>query len=101
MLKIQLDKLSKLLQQYTIPKELEEEMLVQLAQEELDEIRNLVEDELDNDYYNDYYNQQGSLVEDKILVYKIDQKERQRIEVVIPYYPTPSPSLLASMLAIS
>ena len=47
-------------------------MLVQLAQEELDEIRNLVEDELDNNYYNDYYNQQGSLVEDEILVYKID-----------------------------
>ena len=52
-------------------------MLVQLVQEELDEIRNLVEDkpilvedELDNNYYNNYYNQQGSLVEDKILVYK-------------------------------
>ena len=47
-------------------------MLVQLVQEELDEIRNLVEDKLDNNYYNNYYNQQGSLVEDEILVYKMD-----------------------------
>jgi hypothetical protein len=46
MLKIQLDKLSKLLQECTILEELEEEMLVQLAQEELNEIKNLMEDEI-------------------------------------------------------
>ena len=67
-----MDKLLKLLQQCTILEELEEEMLVQLAQEELDKIRNLVEDKLDNNYYNDYYNQQGSLAKDEILVYKTD-----------------------------
>ena len=92
MLKIRLDELSKLLQQCTIPEESEEEMLVQLAQEEPGEIRNLAEDklgddyckdycnqqsglaedELGDDYYNDYYNQQSSLAEDKIQVYKTD-----------------------------
>jgi hypothetical protein len=46
MLKIQLDELLKLLQECTIPKELGEEMQVQLAQEEPDEIRDLVEDEI-------------------------------------------------------
>ena len=45
MLKIQLDKLLKLLQEYTIPKELEE-MLVQLVQEELNEIQNLAKDKI-------------------------------------------------------
>ena len=72
MLKIQLDKLSKLLQQCTIPEESGEKMLVQLVQEELDKIRNIVEDELDNNYYNDYYNYQSDLAEDKIQVYKTD-----------------------------
>jgi hypothetical protein len=46
MLKIQLDELLKLLQECTIPEELEEETLVQLAQEEPDEIRSLAEDEI-------------------------------------------------------
>ena len=45
MLKIQLNKLLKLLQEYTIPKELEE-ILVQLVEEELDKIRNLAEDKI-------------------------------------------------------
>ena len=57
-LKIWLDKLSKLLQECTIHRELEE-MLVQLVQEELDEIQNLVEDESDI----------RNLAEDEILVY--------------------------------
>ena len=47
MLKLRLNELSKLLRECTIPEESEEEMLVQPAQEELDEIRNLAEDELD------------------------------------------------------
>jgi hypothetical protein len=46
MLGIQLDELSKLLQECTIPKESEEETQVQPAQEELDEIRDLAEDEI-------------------------------------------------------
>ena len=58
MLKIQLDELLKLLQKCTILEELEKEMLVQLAQEELDKQRSLAEDELDE-----------NPAEDKILVY--------------------------------
>ena len=46
MLKIQLDELSKLLQECTIPEESEGETQVQPAQEELDEIRSLAEDEI-------------------------------------------------------
>ena len=47
MLKVQLNELLKLLQDCTIPKELEEKTQAQLVQEELNEIRFLVEDELD------------------------------------------------------
>ena len=46
MLGIQLDKLSKLLQECTILEESEKETQVQLAQEELNEIQDLVEDEI-------------------------------------------------------
>ena len=57
MLKIWLDELLKLLQECTIPEELEE-MLVQPAQEEPDEQRSLAKDELDE-----------NPAEDKIPVY--------------------------------
>jgi len=77
MLKIQLDELSKLLQECTIPEELEE-MLVQPAQEELDEIRTLAEDEIP------VYTTCGT-----------DQGQKK-----MPY-PTPPPSPPASMLAAS
>ena len=46
MLKIRLDKLSKLLQECTILEESEKETQVQPAQEELNEIQDLAEDEI-------------------------------------------------------
>jgi hypothetical protein len=96
MLKIQLDKLSKLLQECTIPEKSEEEILVQPVQEEPDKIRNLAEDEP---------NKKRSLAEDEIPVYTTcrtdkDQKEMPSIEMRLPY-PILLLLLPVSILAVS
>ena len=82
MLKIQLDELSKLLQECTIPRESNEETQVQPAQEEYDEIRSLPED----------------LAEDEIQVHKTS-RETPSGEIEFQAYPTPSPTPPAAMLA--
>ena len=109
MLRIRLDELSKLLQECTIPGE-SEEMLVQPAQEELDEIRSLAEDELDE-----------NLAEDEIQVHTTpmeingnethtnpmeadeneDRKNLPCTDTRLEIYPTPPPTPPASMLAVS
>ena len=86
MLRIQLDELSKLLQECTIPEESEGETQVQPAQEEPDEIRDLAEDEIQ------VYTTLREFDE-------TDQKGMPR-ERFKPY-PTPPASPPASMLAAS
>ena len=94
MLKIQLDELSKLLQECTIPEESEDETQVQPAQEEPDEIRNLAEDEIP--VYTTPMELGGM---------EKDQNKMLETEVRLEPYPTPSPSPSSSppaaMLAAS
>ena len=94
MLKIQLDELSKLLQECTIPEESEDETQVQPAQEEPDEIRNLAEDEIP--VYTTPMELGGT---------EKDQNKTLETEARLEPYPTPSPSPSSSppaaMLAAS
>ena len=86
MLKIQLDELSKLLQECTILEESEEETQVQLVQEEPDEIRSLVEDEI-------------QVYTTPMEIDETDQKEM--LGERLGPYPTPLASPPAAMLAAS
>jgi hypothetical protein len=98
MLGIQLDELSKLLQECTIPEESEEETQVQPAQEEPDEIRSLAEDEIQ------VYTTLMELDETEVYttLMEIDETDQKKMpgERFGPY-PTPPASPPAAMLAAS
>jgi hypothetical protein len=100
MLKIRLDKLSKLLQECTIPEESEEETQVQLAQEEPNEIQDLAEDEIQV-YTAPIEPNETEVYTTLIELDKTDQKKMLSAEVRFQPYPTPPQSLLAAMLAAS
>jgi hypothetical protein len=94
MLGIKLDELSKLLQECTIPEE-SEETQVQPAQEELDEIRSLAEDEVQV-HETPLETDETPLETNETLDWKVPS-----VEIGFQAYPTPSPSPPAAMLAAS
>ena len=112
MLRIQLDELSKLLQECTVPEEPDEETQVQPAQEEPDEIRSLEEDEIlvhpDPNMDGVHPNMDGvhpTRIElDGAHPMELDGTNQDQKEVLgtrFETYPTPPASPPASMLAAS